>query len=379
MHVDRTHAVPLAIASALLLACNGDGKKDDRPRPPSPTANVMFVTSVGYTGDLGGITGGDARCQDRAAAAGLPGTYLAWLSDSTHDARDRLAGARGWVRPDGLPVADTIDDLVWSRLYYPPLLDEFGHTLADDVTEGAVMTGTSYDGRVSAGDHCQDWTSTDDGALSGDPHDVGHWSYGAVMNCSLPSRLYCLGVDLAEPVEAPGVPPGVRIAFVSHGTLKGNAGAAGFDALCAQEAADAGLPGTFVALVATTTQSAIARAGLDLTRALWYRPDGVKLSAWGSVVPGGLRLLAPITVDAVGQTNLATYGVWTGSLSPGTPSTNDYASASCLDWTSDAFVEQGSASFRSDDVLEWYWSGGSSLMADAGTCSQDRHVYCFQR
>jgi len=72
--------------------------------------NFVFATSTSYPADFGGLAGADAICNQHAGDAGLPGTYVAWLSTTTVDARDRLAGARGFVRPDGLPFADTVDD-----------------------------------------------------------------------------------------------------------------------------------------------------------------------------------------------------------------------------------------------------------------------------
>lgn len=44
---------------------------------------VVFVSSVAYSGNLGGLDGADAKCAALAAAANLPGTFKAWLSDST--------------------------------------------------------------------------------------------------------------------------------------------------------------------------------------------------------------------------------------------------------------------------------------------------------
>ena len=51
---------------------------------------VMFVTGATYRGDLGagdagtsfGTKAATARCNEAAAAAGLPGTYVAWLSST---------------------------------------------------------------------------------------------------------------------------------------------------------------------------------------------------------------------------------------------------------------------------------------------------------
>jgi hypothetical protein len=46
------------------------------------TPKIVFVTANTYNGNLGGVAGANAKCQKEASAAGLPGTYSAWLSDS---------------------------------------------------------------------------------------------------------------------------------------------------------------------------------------------------------------------------------------------------------------------------------------------------------
>lgn len=96
--------------------------------PCGPTnINRAFVTSTTHVlGALGGLAGADAICNQRAAAAGLDGTYVAWLSSSTASAASRLANASGWVRTDGKPFAKSRGDLLAGRLLYPLELDETG-------------------------------------------------------------------------------------------------------------------------------------------------------------------------------------------------------------------------------------------------------------
>ena len=49
------------------------------------------MTSTTYkAGDLGGLAGADAKCQARAMAAGLTGTFRAWLSDATNSPSSRF-------------------------------------------------------------------------------------------------------------------------------------------------------------------------------------------------------------------------------------------------------------------------------------------------
>ena len=51
-----------------------------QPVPDFCPSLTVFVSSQNYTGALGGISGADAICQNCASAAGLTGTFKAWLS-----------------------------------------------------------------------------------------------------------------------------------------------------------------------------------------------------------------------------------------------------------------------------------------------------------
>src|SRR5262245_41660475 len=77
-------------------ACTGvSSDPTDQPRPVTGNKR-MFVTSTTYQGgNLGGLAGADAKCADRAAAAGLTGAYKAWLSDSHKSAASRLTHSVG--------------------------------------------------------------------------------------------------------------------------------------------------------------------------------------------------------------------------------------------------------------------------------------------
>src|SRR5262245_12432676 len=94
----------------------GDGSRPDIV----VTSNVAFVTTRTLNpSTFGGLAGADAICQATADQAGLPGTYIAWLSTTTTNAVDRLAGSRGWVRTDGVPFADTPADIAAGRIFAP--------------------------------------------------------------------------------------------------------------------------------------------------------------------------------------------------------------------------------------------------------------------
>jgi hypothetical protein len=53
---------------------------DPITRKVTTTPKTVFLTSSTYKGDLGGLEGADAICQDHANSASLAGTYMAWLS-----------------------------------------------------------------------------------------------------------------------------------------------------------------------------------------------------------------------------------------------------------------------------------------------------------
>ncbi len=73
----------------------------------------FFVTSAnpGKGGDLGGLAGADAYCNQLATAAGSTGkTWKAYLSSDAENAKDRI-GAGPWVNAKGEKIADDVASL----------------------------------------------------------------------------------------------------------------------------------------------------------------------------------------------------------------------------------------------------------------------------
>lgn len=167
--------------------------------PPRSCERIVFATSTGQNGNLGGLTGADAICQSLADSAGLPGTYLAWLSDAVDSPSTRFArSVFPYTRVGGLVVADSYTDLTTRRL---PLdaginINEKG----EFITGAAVWTNTRPDGTPIAllqRLNCNGWTSADDGitAFVGASGDIDvEWTFRiGVTNrtCDTPSALYC--------------------------------------------------------------------------------------------------------------------------------------------------------------------------------------------
>lgn len=85
----------------------------------------MFITATAYQGNLGGLTGADAKCQAAADAADLPGTYKAWLADTTGTPSTRFYQSPGPYRlVNGTTIANNWADLTDGALLAPINLTE---------------------------------------------------------------------------------------------------------------------------------------------------------------------------------------------------------------------------------------------------------------
>lgn len=146
----------------------------------------VFVTNAAYTGDLGGLAGGDAKCQESANAAQLGGTWRAWLSTSTVDAKDRIPDVEYRLLDLDTVVATDKADLIDGAVTNNINLDELGVLRATD-----VWTGTNNDG-TGHGGNCDDWTSLAPNILLGRNDQVTTWSNsGQIAGCGNSVRLYC--------------------------------------------------------------------------------------------------------------------------------------------------------------------------------------------
>lgn len=325
------------------------------------TGNVVFVTSTHHRLDmLGGLDGADSICRARATEAGLPEPteYVAFLSDSTTSAWERLGDARGWQRVDGRAFANTVQAIRDGELYYPVSLDERGAVTTDTiVATGSDSAASSYGG------HCADWTEDELAPWGGNPRfGKNGWLFGSLPRCDGEWAFYCFGTSRS--VEVPAPDHRGAVVFVTEGAASPTGGVAAMDALCVAEASSAGLSGEFVALVARDGVAATARVSAG--DAPWVRPDG-------SLVAANLEdlradaLVAPISVTADGATHR---GV---AILGGAENLGDVGRAewTCDDWSGvgTGLVMQGHSgsphdAFRDESTLT--------------TCTVDRPIYCVQ-
>ena len=148
-----------------------------------PGGLSFFVTSTGSGadgGNIGGLDGADAKCDELATAVGAGSrTWRAYLSTSTVNARDRI-GDGPWFNAAGEQVAADVDSLHADGLSNGDpqhMMDENGDAVPGP--EHDIFTGSNDDGELfldanGAANTCDDWTSSSaDGAAVLGPR-VGH-------------------------------------------------------------------------------------------------------------------------------------------------------------------------------------------------------------
>src|SRR5262249_33563181 len=148
------------ILVAALVGCGGAGGN-----------SKFFVTSATFNGNLGGLAGADAKCDAAAQSAGLPGTFVAWLSDSHTDAISRVQDVGPWSLIGGQTVFSNKASLATGPSVAPNQ-DEQGHQV-----QGQVWTGT-VGGGLMASTNCVDWTAdtASDSGVGGDSGGTADWT-----------------------------------------------------------------------------------------------------------------------------------------------------------------------------------------------------------
>ncbi|MDD5071647.1 MAG: DUF1554 domain-containing protein [Patescibacteria group bacterium] len=186
----------------------------DTLSPLEKLTKRVFVTSTTYNGNLGGVSGADDKCQTRADAAGLGGTWQAIISGDSITANSRIG--YNWlflVNMIGEPVATnfiatgTVSSLgPWTNrdgtnhLYYPIQYDEFGVSKT-----GCVWTGSTANGLLNtADDQCSDppnsgpdWINSNagyNGTEGRSNYTDSQWVKETIGcgNCSGSNSLYCI-------------------------------------------------------------------------------------------------------------------------------------------------------------------------------------------
>ncbi len=170
-----------------------------------PKHRNVFITSTTHTGNLGGIAGADAICQTRAGVAGLPGSYMAWLSTDVISPNARFTRAAvPYKLPSGVVVASSYADLTDGFLTNSISEDENGVTTTAPsggfsdptcsrsfVFSNTLQTGAPLLGIIAS---CSEFNSASGFGALAEPMATGsRWSNGCGGGsvCSFQSRIYC--------------------------------------------------------------------------------------------------------------------------------------------------------------------------------------------
>lgn len=156
----------------------------------------VFVTSTTYNGNLGGSAGADSKCAARASAAGLTGSYKAWISTTAEAASAHTTQyGTSYVLTTGLDISTSYADLTDGTILRRIDRNEFGAAVA----ASNVWTGTTGAG-AGTNNYCTnagaDWTSsagTKYGTVGRTDRTTAGWtSYVTQRACNVSARLYCV-------------------------------------------------------------------------------------------------------------------------------------------------------------------------------------------
>ena len=165
-------SILISILTLSALSCTDGG---DLVGPSGVQSGARFFVSsaTSVTGNLGGLSGADNRCQSLAATVGLGDkTWRAYLSverdpnngNQPTNARDRI-GVGPWTNVNGVIVANTLAELHARSGDAAVFVDERGARIAGQwpgspaPVQHDILTGSAADGTLLRGLTCADWTS----------------------------------------------------------------------------------------------------------------------------------------------------------------------------------------------------------------------------
>jgi len=184
--------------------------------PTGPMSFFLTSAGSGNGGDLGGLNGADAICQNLADSVDQGDlTWRAYLSTQGGNgvnARDRI-GPGPWFNANGTRIATDVDNLhsMLNRLSVFTALDQRGRRIPGSgytPNRHDILTGTQADGTAypaGADMTCSNWTSSsDDGKARVGHHDYAAWnsahnsrgcSQTALISSGGDGLFYCFAVQ----------------------------------------------------------------------------------------------------------------------------------------------------------------------------------------
>jgi hypothetical protein len=168
---------------------------DTTPRGVPDGGRRVFVSTGMLTPGTNGFPAAQL-CSAEATDAGLPGTYVPWISTASVDAIDQLLEWR-WYLVDGTPVADSRAELTGDAGLRAPISQTATGVDLSASSQPFVWTGTQTNGRrvTTYGATCLDWAYYDGQGTTGrlDRSDA-NWTMlpqAQWKTCTVPGRVYC--------------------------------------------------------------------------------------------------------------------------------------------------------------------------------------------
>lgn len=308
-----------------------------------------FITVTTVPGNFGGHAAADAICLDEAAAAGLPGDFVAVFNTTVDVGHAALVGSSGWVNAGGDRLLAGAAEWNTAALRNPI------RYAADGTDLGRV---TAWYG-ASQVETCGNWTST--AGSGGTMSSTEGFTVNFVTACGNPRALICAERGALTTLPPPPSPPGKRV-FVSAPITPGG-GLAGADARCAADASAAGLAGaaSFRAAIAVTGAGPFDR--FDPGEPL-VRPDGELVASTGAALFSGVGQIRSFPNRHADGTPYSTDApfVWIGDVG-----------STCSDWTSTATDDFADLAFPEATYRPFLLSPGY-----AASCDSDLPVLCIE-
>jgi hypothetical protein len=162
-------------------------------------AKRIFVSTGGTKGAFGGtaaaaITAANGLCSSSATSAGLTGSFLAWLSNSSQTSVTSLVASTGpYVLVDGTVVAENGAGMLSGTLVNPVHEDAFGNDVASTVWTNVTSAGAEFSSTGTT--NCTDFTSNSGSRTAevGDTTSKGTaWTQSAATACNSTLSVYCI-------------------------------------------------------------------------------------------------------------------------------------------------------------------------------------------
>jgi hypothetical protein len=162
-----------------------------RPPPPSAVRKRVFLTSTQFSGNLGGLTGADQRCQTAATAGNKGGTWIALLASSMMTGPSRVSASGPWYQErSGGSFVLTYNNAANLQTGSIATLetDEQGRIIQGNFTGDLnFWSGMNADATTSAST-CSNWTTTGGSGSWGAFTSLGT----SATSCGNSYRLLCL-------------------------------------------------------------------------------------------------------------------------------------------------------------------------------------------